>query len=53
MSKKINVAIVGLGQVGIYLYNELKIKKKALEGLISTLQGKFCMELIILTILTL
>ncbi len=28
MSKKINVAIVGLGQIGIYLYNELNLKKK-------------------------
>ncbi len=28
MSKKINVAIVGLGQIGIYLYNELNQKKK-------------------------
>ena len=31
MSKTINIAIVGLGQVGIYLYNELKIKKKDIE----------------------
>ena len=31
MSKHINIAIVGLGQVGIYLYNELKIKKKEIE----------------------
>jgi homoserine dehydrogenase len=28
MKKIINIAIVGLGQVGIYLYNELKTKKK-------------------------
>ena len=28
MSKKINIAIVGLGQIGIYLYNELNLKKK-------------------------
>ncbi len=28
MSKKINIAIIGLGQIGIYLYNELNIKKK-------------------------
>tara|TARA_B100001173_G_scaffold141978_1_gene123231 strand:- start:1159 stop:2448 length:1290 start_codon:yes stop_codon:yes gene_type:complete len=28
MSKKINIAIVGLGQIGIYLYNELNSKKK-------------------------
>ncbi len=28
MSKKINIAIIGLGQIGIYLYNELKLKKK-------------------------
>ena len=31
MNKIINIAIVGLGQVGIYLYNELKIKKKKLK----------------------
>ena len=28
MSKIINIALVGLGQVGIYLYNELNTKKK-------------------------
>ena len=28
MSKKINIAIIGLGQIGVYLYNELKLKKK-------------------------
>jgi homoserine dehydrogenase len=27
MNKDINIAVVGLGQIGIYLYNELKIKK--------------------------
>ena len=31
MNKTINIAIVGLGQVGVYLYNELKIKKKDIE----------------------
>ena len=31
MNKKINIAIVGLGQIGIYLYNELNIKKKEIE----------------------
>ena len=34
MSKKkgqINIAIIGLGQIGIYLYNELRIKKKQIE----------------------
>ena len=31
MSKNINIAIVGLGQVGIYLYNELRSKKKEIE----------------------
>ena len=31
MSKNINIAIVGLGQIGIYLYNELKSKKKEIE----------------------
>ena len=30
-SKDINVAIVGLGQIGGYLLNELKIKKKKLN----------------------
>ena len=28
MNKFINIAIVGLGQIGIYLYNELNSKKK-------------------------
>ena len=31
MSDIVNVAIIGLGQVGIYLYNELKIKSKEIE----------------------
>jgi len=31
MNKKINIAIVGLGQIGIYLYNELNLKKKEIE----------------------
>ena len=28
MNKNINIAVVGLGQIGIYLYNELNSKKK-------------------------
>ena len=31
MSKNINIALVGLGQVGIFLYNELNFKKKEIE----------------------
>ena len=31
MTKIINIAIIGLGQIGGYLYNELKIKKKDIE----------------------
>ncbi len=31
MKKVINIAIVGLGQVGIYLYNEINNKKKEIE----------------------
>ena len=31
MKKKINIAVVGLGQIGIYLYNELIKKKKDIE----------------------
>tara|TARA_B100001057_G_scaffold57602_1_gene51055 strand:- start:1676 stop:2968 length:1293 start_codon:yes stop_codon:yes gene_type:complete len=31
MSKIVNIAIVGLGQIGIYLYNELNTKKKEIE----------------------
>ena len=27
----INIAVVGLGQVGIYVYNELNFKKKEIE----------------------
>ena len=32
MKNKLNIAIVGLGQIGIYLYNELIIKKKDIEN---------------------
>ena len=32
MNKTLNVAIIGLGQVGIYLYNELKLKNKDIEN---------------------
>jgi len=28
MKKNFNIAIVGLGQIGAYLYNELNTKKK-------------------------
>ena len=31
MNKNVNIAIVGLGQIGIYLYNELIVKKKILK----------------------
>ena len=31
MNKNINIALVGLGQVGIFLYNELDSKKKEIE----------------------
>ena len=31
MKENVNIAIVGLGQVGIYLYNELNIKSKDIE----------------------
>ena len=31
MNKVTNIAIVGLGQIGNYLYNELRIKKKEIE----------------------
>ena len=31
MNKIFNIGIVGLGQIGIYLYNELHIKKKEIE----------------------
>ena len=31
MKKVFNIAVVGLGQVGLYLLNELKNKKKNLE----------------------
>ena len=32
MKKNINIALVGLGQIGIYLYNELNSKKKEIEN---------------------
>ena len=31
MKKVFNIAVVGLGQVGIYLLNELNLKKKKLR----------------------
>ena len=31
MKNNINIAVVGLGQVGIYLLNELNTKKKDIE----------------------
>ena len=31
MKKNINIAVVGLGQIGSYLYNELNLKKKDIE----------------------
>ena len=31
MNNTINIAVVGLGQVGIYLLNELNTKKKEIE----------------------
>ena len=31
MNNKTNIAIIGLGQIGIYLYNELRIKNKDIE----------------------
>ena len=31
MRSNINICIVGLGQIGIYLYNELNLKKKDIE----------------------
>ena len=35
-NKIINIAVIGLGQIGNYLYNDLKSKKKEIE----TLTGK-------------
>ncbi len=31
MKKIVNIAIVGLGQIGNYLYNEIKLKKRIIE----------------------
>ena len=31
MKNKINIAVIGLGQIGIYLLNELNVKKKEIE----------------------
>ena len=31
MKKNVNIAVVGLGQIGIYLYSELQKKKKLIE----------------------
>ena len=38
MIKEMNIAIIGLGQVGIYLYNELNTKKKILKKLVKKLK---------------
>ena len=32
MNKIVNISVIGLGQVGIYLYNELNRKKKEIES---------------------
>ena len=32
MIKTFNIAIVGLGQIGSYLYNELNLKQKDIEN---------------------
>ena len=32
MKNKFNIAIIGLGQIGIYLYNELLNKKNQIEA---------------------
>ena len=31
MNKKINIALVGLGQIGIYLYDQIQKKRKDIE----------------------
>ncbi|NCV18836.1 MAG: homoserine dehydrogenase, partial [Rhodobacterales bacterium] len=31
MKKNVNIAVIGLGQIGIYLYSELQKKKKLIE----------------------
>ena len=31
MKKEFNIAIVGLGQIGIFLYNELKRNQKTIQ----------------------
>ena len=31
INNKIKIAIIGLGQIGLYLYNELRLKKKEIE----------------------
>ena len=31
MKKNINIAVVGLGQIGAYLYNEINNKRKEIE----------------------
>ena len=39
MKNQINIAVVGLGQVGIYLLNELNTKKKELLNLLREKYG--------------
>ena len=31
MKNLVNIAIIGLGQIGIYIYNELRTKKKEIK----------------------
>ena len=46
MKKIYNIAVVGLGQVGIYLLNELNIKKKSIETITAKLNRE--LEIMIL-----
>ena len=40
MNKNINIALVGLGQIGIYLYDQIQKKRKDIE--IKTEKNKYC-----------
>ena len=41
MNNTINIAVVGLGQIGSYLLNELNVKKKDVKGC-SNKSDDFC-----------
>ena len=52
MNKKFNIEIVGLGQIGIYLYNELNNKTKENESSLTRILSKLFFKYSLLPIIT-